>query len=595
LQVIRKNKSRALRETDPQEQKVCREMRLIRKRKSLIVFTMTVSAIALSGLAIGYGWAAEPASPGHPPVNHMLFTTSLHCVACHSKVYAPNGEDISIGYQWRASVMANSARDPYWQAGIRRETMDHPFAKAAIEDKCSTCHMPMQRYQARAEGGAGEVFRYLDSLHSGVANLEPEADLEEAAVPKATLAADGVSCTVCHQIRPDNFGQESFLDGGFIVDIAKKPEEREIFGPFDTDKGRTRIMHSVTGFVPTKSDHIRQSELCASCHTLLTDAFDDKGNPAGTLPEQVPYQEWQHSDYAQSNSCQSCHMPRVAGDAPITSVHSQTHEEVSRHVFVGGNAFLLRILKDHSKELGVIATPDELEASAKRTDDQLATITASVEIGTPAVTGGRLEFPITVTNKTGHKFPTAYPARRAWLHVTVRDTQGNTVFESGAPRPDGSVAGNDNDADALKFEPHYTRITSPDQVQIYESIMGDFANRVTTGLLYGTHYLKDNRLLPKGFDKTTAEPRVMVVGPARDDADFTGGSDRLTYSVALPNGAAAGQYTVTAELLFQSIGYRWAQNLRNYDAPEPKRFVGYYTQAAGQSTKLVARTAITTR
>ena len=569
-------------------------MRMKRKSRNRLVLTGTLGFITgLTGLAVGFSRAAEPATATRPPVDHALFTTSLHCLACHSKVYAPDGEDISIGYQWRASIMANSSRDPYWQAGIRRETMDHPAAKAIIEDTCSTCHMPMQRFQARAEGRNGEVLKYLDPIHSGAAMVEPEAKLEEVADVKATLAADGVSCTVCHQIRPDNFGQESSLDGGFIIDLAKKPEEREIFGPFDVDKGRTRIMHSVTGFTPTKSDHIRQSELCASCHTLLTKALDDKGNPAGTLPEQVPYQEWQHSDYVETNSCQSCHMPRVSGEAPITSVQGKTHEEVSRHVFVGGNAFLLRILKDHSKELGVIATADELEASARRTEEQLAERTASVEIKNANIAGGRLEFGVTVTNKAGHKFPTAYPARRAWLHVTVRDSRGAVVFESGAPRPDGSVAGNDNDEDAQKFEPHYTRITSPDQVQIYESIMGDFAGRVTTGLLFGTHYLKDNRLLPKGFNKATAPERVAVVAPAREDADFVGGSDSLTYSVALSAGAAAGPYTATAELLFQSIGFRWAQNLRNYDAPEPNRFVGYYGEQASNSSKLIARAAMT--
>jgi hypothetical protein len=566
------------------------QMRLMRNYRNRILLTATGTIItALSGLAIGLSRAAESAVPTHPPVDHTLFTTSQHCIACHSKVYAPSGEDISIGYQWRASIMANSSRDPYWQAGIRREIMDHPTAKAAIEDKCSTCHMPMQRYQAFAEGKQGEVLKYLDSIHSGAAMVEPEAKLENVADVKATLAADGVSCTVCHQIRPDNFGQESFLDGGFIIDVSKKPETREIFGPFDVDKGRTTVMHSVTGFVPTKADHIRQSELCASCHTLLTQALDDKGNPAGSLPEQVPFQEWQHSDYPNSNSCQSCHMPKVSGEAPITSVQGKTHEEVSRHVFVGGNAFLLRILKDHSKELGVIATQDELEASAQRTEEQLANNTASVAVGNARVNAGRFEFNVTVTNKAGHKFPTAYPARRAWLHVTVRDARGTVVFESGAVRPDGSVVGNDNDEDALKFEPHYTRITTPDQVQIYESIMGDFANRVTTGLLYATHYLKDNRLLPRGFDKNTAPDRIAVGLPARQDPDFVGGSDTVAYSVALAGGA--GPYTANVEMLFQSIGFRWAQNLRNYDAPEPNRFVGYYTQAAAQSSKLIARAA----
>src|SRR6185436_12621933 len=133
-------------------------------------------------------------------------------------------------------------------------------------------------------------------------------------------------------------------------------------------------------------------------------------------------QEWEHSGYTETNSCQSCHMPVVEGNAPITSVQGKEHQAVSRHVFVGGNAFLLRILKDHSKELGVIATADELEASARRTEQQLATMTGSVEIKNASMAGGRLDFNVTVTNKTGHKFPTAYPARRAWLHVLVRDS-----------------------------------------------------------------------------------------------------------------------------------------------------------------------------
>ena len=38
--------------------------------------------------------------------------------------------------------------------------------------------------------------------------------------------------------------------------------------------------------------------------------------------------------------------------------------------------------------------------------------------------------------------------------------------------------------------------------------------------------------------------------------------------------------TVSAELLFQTIGYRWAENLRDYDAFETNRFVEYYEESA---------------
>jgi len=527
------------------------------------------------------------------PVGHFLFATSSHCISCHSQVHAPNGEDISIGFQWRGSVMANSARDPYWQAAIRRETMDHPAATAAIEDKCSTCHMPMQRYQAQAEGLKGQVFKYLANVSSGDALEEPEAELKDTKDPKATLAADGVSCTVCHQIQNSNLGQPSSLDGGFLIDVTKKDEERELFGPFDDpDKGRQRLMHSTTGFTPKKVDYLGDSALCASCHTLLTDALDDKGNPVGRLPEQMPFQEWQHSDYPKTDSCQDCHMTRVKGEAPITSIHAQNHDGVFRHIFVGGNATLLRILKDHAGELGVIATSEELEAAARRSEALLADETAAVQVLGAHQEAGHLDFDVSVTNKTGHKLPTAYPARRAWLHVTVRDANGAVVFESGAVRPDGSIVGNDNDADPLKFEPHYSRITEPDQVEIYESIMGDFKGRVTTGLVYGNRYLKDNRILPKGFDKETADPGIAVVGDARNDARFTGGSDVVSYSVPVRGRAP---YRISAQLLYESIGYRWAHNLEAYQAFEPKRFLGYYNAQAASLAKSLAGAAITLR
>ena len=83
-----------------------------------------------------------------------------------------------------------------------------------------------------------------------------------------------------------------------------------------------------------------------------------------------------------------------------------------------------------------------------------------------------------VENLTGHKLPTGYPSRRAWLHVTVRDADGRSWCSSRAPiAPTGAIAGNDNDEDAGRFEPHYDEIRSADQVQIYESVMVDVARR----------------------------------------------------------------------------------------------------------------------
>jgi hypothetical protein len=136
------------------------------------------------------------------------------------------------------------------------------------------------------------------------------------------------------------------------------------------------------------------------------------------------------------------------------------------------------------------------------------------------------------------------------------------------------------------FEPHYEEITQPDQVQIYESIMGTPAGQPTTGLLQATQYLKDNRLLPRGFDKASAAAEIGVFGGAIRDADFVGEGDRVRYRVPV---AAAGPIVVDVELRYQPIAFRWARNLASYTAAEPKAFTSYYDAIAPASSLGVAR------
>src|SRR5207237_8147477 len=145
------------------------------------------------------------------------------------------------------------------------------------------------------------------------------------------------------------------------------------------------------------------------------------------------------------------------------------------------------------------------------------TKTAQIAIDRIDVTAGRLQTEISVQNLGGHKFPTAYPSRRAWLHVTVKDRNGRAVFESGALNANGSITGNDNDADPNRFEPHYTEINNPEQVQIYEDIMVGANNMPTTGLLTAVRFIKDNRLLPKGFTKNRADAPIAPQGGAATD------------------------------------------------------------------------------
>lgn len=513
-------------------------------------------------LAAAAGFA-QPAPGGA----HPAFSASETCVACHGDVVDDAGHAVSIARDWRATMMALSARDPYWQAGVRRELTDRPHLRAEIEDTCSVCHMPMARTTAVASGRTGEIFAHLEGT---------------AADPVETRHAwDGVSCTLCHQIRPEGLGEDSSFGGGYRIDVSGS----RIFGPFEVDGGRQRIMHSATGYLPEQASHLGQSELCATCHTLFTRALDGDGEEIGEFPEQVPYLEWRHSGYAEVRGCQDCHMPTIT--APISAVLGEVREGVSRHAFRGGNVFMLRMLDRYRDELNVSVPSEELERSAAATLEQLQQDTARVEIESAERAAGELLVEVRVRNLAGHKLPTAYPSRRAWIHLRVAGAGGAAVFESGRPLPDGSIEGNDNDRDARAYEPHYEEIASGEQVQIYETIVFDHAGEITTSLLSAVRYAKDNRLPPEGFDKATAGEAVAVHGAAAGDPDFGAGGDAVRYRVSL--GDADGPLTVSARLLFQTIGYRWAHNLEAYDSFEPQRFLRYYQADASGSAVVLAK------
>ena len=120
-------------------------------------------------------------------------------------------------------------------------------------------------------------------------------------------------------------------------------------------------------------------------------------------------------------------------------------------------------------------------------------------------------------------------------------------------------------------------------MQIYETVMADRDGRATTSLLHAIRYLKDNRLLPRGFSKGSAAPDIAVHGAAQSDASFTGGEDTVSY--ALPSSAVS----IHVELRYQPIAFRWAQNLRAFDALEPQRFLRAFTDMAQDSSAVVSQ------
>jgi len=503
------------------------------------------------------------------------FRTSDRCTTCHNHLKTSKGEDVSIGVEWGASIMANSARDPYWQGSVRREVLEHSESSAAIQTDCASCHMPMQRLQDKPQSRGTEVFN----------RLPLSADHQGSAA-----AADGVSCAVCHQIQATGLGTPATYSGNFAI-APPGVHPRPVFGPYAADPDHVVRAHVLaTGYAPVQADHMRDAGLCGSCHTLYTTAIGPDGKQIGQLPEQMPYLEWLHSDYRDKQTCQQCHMPAVSEAVAVSSLLGQPRDGVRRHTFTGANFLMEGMLGAHRDELAVTAQPAELTAATARATAFLQSQSARVTLGPASLEDSELSFAVRVENLTGHKLPTAFPSRRAWLHVVVTAGDGRIVFESGKLNADGSIAGNANDADPTRFSPHFSRITTADQVQIFEPILGDSQSHVTTGLLTATQYLKDNRILPAGFDKKTAPHDIAVEGEAAIDPDFTAGSSTTHYDLAI---GAPGPLRVTAELVYQPVGYRWAHNLGSYQAAEPQRFVHYYEQAAAHSALVLAHAETT--
>lgn len=74
------------------------------------------------------------------------------------------------------------------------------------------------------------------------------------------------------------------------------------------------------------------------------DALGAHSQLIGSLPEQVPYLEWQHSDFRNQQSCQSCHMPAITQAVPITRILGMLRTGARHHQFIAVNFLLQRML-----------------------------------------------------------------------------------------------------------------------------------------------------------------------------------------------------------------------------------------------------------
>ena len=489
-----------------------------------------------------------------PTEKSTLFSGSGNCILCHNSngsAMTWNGIDVSPITYWRSTMMGNSSKDPLWRAMVAEEVHNFPQHQELIESTCLKCHSPMGYTQAIYNGQTGY----------SMAELKQDP-----------LANDGVSCTACHQIKPDNFGTQQSYSGNYIIHA-----DSLLYGPYEDSD--TTLMWALVGYKSAFSPHVNQSEFCATCHTLFTPTMDAQGNIIGEFPEQTPYIEWKNSIYpAQNIQCQDCHMPKIYDPILISGMGNfPPRTPFWRHTFVGGNVYMQNLLKNNIDSLGLTAEPEHFDSTIARTEYGLKEL--SVELTASSkyrFQDNLLEVKLFIKNLTGHKIPTGIPFRRMWIHLKVEQGIGNVVFESGQWDATGKIINYNSD-----YEPHYDVINSEEQVQVYEGVFVNNEQQVTYALLRAYEYIKDNRLPPQGFSTThPSYDTTKIVGNAVGDPNFnrigmvqgTGG-DSVTYLIpVLPN----AEYRITAEVCYQTIKTELVDHIRPINNIDINSFVAMY-------------------
>lgn len=497
---------------------------------------------------------------------NSMFTGSGECVECHGKGHGANedstGMNVSPGKYWGSTMMANSARDPYWKAKVSHETYVLPGNQIEIEDFCTRCHAPQGHFRAKEDGAP----------HYALADIFGDS-----------LAIDGVSCTACHGMEP--------LDSipVFSGNLDYEPNWT-VYGPYTDPDTATMWNHINT--IPAYSNHILDSELCGRCHTLITETVDLSGNPTGThFVEQAIYHEWLNSAYAlNDSSCQSCHLPQIH-DSIILAVEPDYIEPRSpygKHHLVGGNAFMLKILRDYGDTIGTLAETSQFDTTILLTERQLRHLTLDIELNELSRTADSVFYALELTNKAGHKFPAGYPSRRAYIEFCVLTENYDTLFASGLLDNNYELVGHD-----AGVEPHYDIISDPNQVQIYEMTMANVNGDFTTVLSQAETTTKDNRLAPQGFlTSHNAYDTIQIVGAAAGDPNFNwensiegSGKDVVHYNVAI-NGYSR-TLIVSARVYYQAVPPRWVESLPAGVTPEIELFLALY-DSADKTPSLVA-------
>ncbi|HNQ12936.1 MAG TPA: T9SS type A sorting domain-containing protein [Bacteroidia bacterium] len=502
----------------------------------------------------------------------VYFLPSLRCKGCHGfdTMGLANvdtlGNDVNLYDDWETSMMGLSSIDPFWRAKVSHEILVNPAHSNELQNTCTSCHAPMGNYTSKYQGNP----------HYLISDLANDS-----------LGLSGVGCMSCHSIGTDSLGQ--LFSGNIPYDtsgVAYGPFIAPMIGP----------MQLYVGLIPMYSDHVSESRICSSCHTLITNAVDLNGVPTGGIfVEQATYHEWLNSSYPNFDmNCQSCHMPAIEDPVKIANGYTALpgRSPFNKHIFAGANSFMLNLIRNNKIALGVNAPTQHFDSTITETLKLLKEKTIVLGLSNTNISNDTANFIVSILNKAGHKFPTGYPSRRAFVQFVVTKTNGDTLFASGLFNSSGELT-----QLSVPYETHHNSINQPDQVQIYEMIMGDVNSNVTTVLERAANTLKDNRIPPTGFKSNHyTYDTCFIAGSALSDPDFNKngamegtGKDLVHYSIPLLG--YTGSINIYSSIYYQSIPPYFLNEMFSYTSADISTFQNMYN-AEDNSPILIARDSL---
>ena len=243
--------------------------------------------------------------------------------------------------------------------------------------RCSECHGPIHADWS----GSGHARSDTSPLYLAMRQHTPPAACDPCHAPLRSLtepgdpvAAEGITCDVCHTLRE--------------VDLTG-PRARLDFGLADNLRRGTLCDAQHHYFHKTMcSPLFRESQLCAGCHRWSLRP------PVGRLiPVLTEYDEWSASPAAAAGtSCQGCHMPK-------------REDEVATGW----------------KRTALIGDHGMMNAGTMRRGAAAVRLLAEER-------HGALHAEVILTNRgNGHRLPTGFPGRQLVLEVTALDAAGGEV------------------------------------------------------------------------------------------------------------------------------------------------------------------------